>query len=174
MAQDNTPPTIGEHADIVLPATTAAGAVATYSVAVTDPDNTGTQLTNSCQPASGSTFPLGHQASTRTTIVTCDAQDPAGNHAPARTFTVTVRGARSQIISLENDVASTGTLTKHQEALLVSTLIHAERQLKAGATAGARSQLLAFVEQVRKLPRSHSQRRVIWITTATRIAAVTQ
>jgi hypothetical protein len=172
LAQDNTPPTIGEHADIVLPATTAAGAVATYSVAATDPDNAGTQLTISCQPASGSTFPLGQHASTKTTTVTCDTQDPAGNHAAPRTFTVTVRGAHSQITSLGNDVATTRTLTKHQEAVLVSTLIHAARQLKVGAAAGAISQLHAFVEQVRKLPPSHSQRRAIWITTATRIAAV--
>jgi hypothetical protein len=101
--------------------------------------------------------------------VTCDAQDPAGNDAAARTFMVTVRGAHSQITSLENDVATTRTLTKHQEAVLVSTLIHARRQLEV---AGAISQLHAFVEQVRRLPPNPSQRRAIWITAATRVAAV--
>jgi hypothetical protein len=44
-------------------------------------DNTAAQVTPSCLPASGSTFPLGPQGSTRTIRVTCNAHDPAGNSA---------------------------------------------------------------------------------------------
>jgi hypothetical protein len=169
--RDSTPPSIGEHADITLAATSPAGAVAGYSVIVTDPDNTGTQLTVSCRPASGSTFPLGRQGSTKATTVTCDAHDPAGNNAVARSFTITVLGARSQILALERDVSG-ATLTMNQKTLLVSNLAHAERRLASGASAAAKSQLRAFAAQVRKLAPVLPQRRASWITAATRIAGV--
>lgn len=170
-ARDTTAPIIRVHANIALAASSPAGAVATYHVTVADPDNTDSQLTISCTPASGSTFPLGHNGQTRATTVTCTAHDPAGNSAAAQSFTVTVLGARSQIAALEHNVAAT-TLTKNQKTELDSTLARAERTLASGSTAAARSQLRAFIAEVRQLRSGLVERRASWIVAASRIARV--
>jgi DNA-binding beta-propeller fold protein YncE len=80
---DTTPPALVAPADISVDATSASGAVVSYTTptAVDDVDGA---VPVDCVPASGSTFPVG------TTTVTCTASDSAGNTSTA-TFTVTVR-----------------------------------------------------------------------------------
>jgi hypothetical protein len=71
-------------------ATTPSGANVTFSTSATD--NVGvTSL--SCEPASGSLFPVGH------TTVTCTASDAAGNTAH-ESFTISVIGAHEQLFNL--------------------------------------------------------------------------
>ena len=80
---DRTPPVLTvPSSPVIAEATSAAGAVVTYSVSALD--NVDGPVTPSCSPASGSTFPLG------TTSVHCTATDTAGNVGMA-TFTVVVR-----------------------------------------------------------------------------------
>jgi len=92
-AADTTPPAIVVPASIVVNATSPAGATVSYAVTATDPDNSPSQLTITCGPPSGSTFPIG------VTTVSCSASDPAGNPAVA-SFTVTVLGATDQLNNL--------------------------------------------------------------------------
>ncbi len=79
---DTAAPAFTQHPNVTVPAAGLSGAVVTYSVTVADPNNTIAQLTVSCAPASGSTFPLGANDATRTTTVTCNASDPAGTTRP--------------------------------------------------------------------------------------------
>src|ERR1700722_15848678 len=76
----STPPQITVPAEIVTPATSASGAVVTYSVEATDTDALVKSL--NCVPASGATFPVG------TTKVECTAVDGHENKATA-SFNVT-------------------------------------------------------------------------------------
>jgi Ca2+-binding RTX toxin-like protein len=78
---DTTAPVITVPEDITEEATSAEGAVVNFEVSAED-DVDG-QVEVSCDPESGSTFPVG------TTTVTCTATDAAGNEA-TETFTVTV------------------------------------------------------------------------------------
>ena len=78
---DTTPPAIGDIGNIVLAATSAAGATATF-VEPAATDDSGV-VNVGCLPASGSSLPIG-----RTTVV-CTATDGAGNTAHTE-FTVTV------------------------------------------------------------------------------------
>lgn len=72
------PPNITEEAD------SPAGRVVTYTVTATDAGTAAPTVV--CQPASGSTFPIG------TTTVNCQASDDAGNTSSA-SFTVTITNA---------------------------------------------------------------------------------
>ena len=90
---DTTPPVLSLPGNLTVDATGPAGAVVTYTVTATDPDNSPSSLTLTCSPASGSLFPFG------VTTVTCSASDPAGNRA-AGSFTVTVLGAAAQLSNL--------------------------------------------------------------------------
>jgi len=78
---DTTKPVVTVPDDITVEATSAAGATATYSVTATDDVNG--NLTATCTPPSGSSFPLGSSE------VSCSATDAAGNVGDA-SFTVTV------------------------------------------------------------------------------------
>jgi hypothetical protein len=96
---DTTPPVITVPEDIVVEATSADGAEVTYTVTAQDnvdgnatleadgstiiQDNVGGNITISCNPPSGSVFPVGD------TEVQCSATDEAGNEGTA-SFTVTV------------------------------------------------------------------------------------
>jgi glucuronoarabinoxylan endo-1,4-beta-xylanase len=82
--QDLTPPAITVPSNLTVEATSAAGAVMTFSTSAVDTVDGPLPTTNT--PASGSTFPLG------TTTVTTSATDAAGNSA-SQTFTVTVTPA---------------------------------------------------------------------------------
>src|SRR5919197_1952822 len=73
-ASDSTPPTITVPSTITAAAMSSSGAIVSYSVSATDPDDTATV---GCTPSSGSTFPVG------ATTVRCTATDTAGNQASA-------------------------------------------------------------------------------------------
>ncbi len=88
---DTTAPVIAAHPPVTASATSAAGAVVTYT-APTATDAVDPTVTVTCLPASGSTFALG------ATTVTCTAKDAASNSATA-TFTVTVSDAAAPVIS---------------------------------------------------------------------------
>ncbi|MDP9469306.1 MAG: HYR domain-containing protein [Chloroflexota bacterium] len=88
---DTTAPIIAAHGDETAEATSANGALVTYT-APTATDAVDGTLTASCLPASGSQFALG------TTTVICNVSDAAGNAATATTFTVTVEDTTAPII----------------------------------------------------------------------------
>jgi hypothetical protein len=75
------PPVIMVPEHMTVPATSSSGAKVTYKVEATDPDGLIAKL--SCNPRSGTTFPVG------TTTVTCTASDNHGNTA-SKSFEVTV------------------------------------------------------------------------------------
>ena len=80
---DTTPPVWTVPADFSVPASGPAGAVVTYDAFASDPDGDGAVISQSCAPASGSTFPLG------TSTVNCTATDTNGKIGMAQ-FNVTV------------------------------------------------------------------------------------
>lgn len=82
--QDTTPPVIKTHTVVAAEATSASGAVVTYSGPATTDIVDGDGIAT-CAPASGSTFALGE------TTVSCTASDKAGNAAIPTTFKVTVK-----------------------------------------------------------------------------------
>jgi hypothetical protein len=97
---DTTPPVVTVPASLTVEATSAAGAVATFSASATDAIDG--PLTPSCSPASGSTFPLG------TTTVTCTATDAAGNTGSG-SFTVTVVDTTPPDVSVPSDITEEAT-----------------------------------------------------------------
>ncbi|NJD01347.1 MAG: HYR domain-containing protein, partial [Ruminiclostridium sp.] len=80
---DTTPPVIAFHKDVTAEATSAAGAIVTFTAPIAS-DNVDADFAATCDPASGTQFPLG------STTITCNATDAAGNAATPTTFTVTV------------------------------------------------------------------------------------
>jgi Ca2+-binding RTX toxin-like protein len=113
--EDTTPPTLTVP-DIVVEADSTEGAVVTYTVTAEDnvdgtatlEDNTLTQdgvggdITISCDPPSGSEFPIG------TTTVTCTATDEAGNTATA-SFTITVEDTTPPVLTVPEDITEEAT-----------------------------------------------------------------
>jgi hypothetical protein len=104
---DNQLPTITCPADILVYATSAAGATVTY-VAPVGTDNCPVSPVLTAGLPSGSTFPIG------TTTVTHKVTDPSGNTAEC-SFTVTVTGLAPQIvcpanITVNNDEGQCGAI----------------------------------------------------------------
>jgi hypothetical protein len=101
--QDTTPPAIATITDVTAEATSAAGAVVTYT-APTATDTASTTTTVTCSPTSGSAFPLG------ATTVTCTATDTAtpANTATS-TFKVTVVDTTPPAIATMTDVTASAT-----------------------------------------------------------------
>src|SRR5581483_3184362 len=91
---DTTPPVVSVPADFTVEATGPAGAVATFAVSATDPDDVAGPV--ACDPASGSTFPLGQ------TTVTCTSTDTHGNTGSA-SFHVTVADTTPPALDLPAD-----------------------------------------------------------------------
>lgn len=89
---DTTPPALTLPANIVAEATSAAGAVVTYSASANDPGGSGV-ASSSFLPASGSIFALG------TTTVNASAMDNAGN-AVTGSFTVKVQDTTPPMASV--------------------------------------------------------------------------
>ena len=79
---DGDPPVITVPPDITEQATSSDGAVVTFTVGYSDPNND--LAAHGCDHASGETFPI------TTTTVTCTAADDAGNTATPASFTITV------------------------------------------------------------------------------------
>ena len=88
--RDTTPPVITVPADQILEATSAAGAIATFSSTATDLVDGNVAV--SFSPVSGSTLALG------VTTVTATATDTAGNSSSSM-FTITVRDTTPPVIT---------------------------------------------------------------------------
>jgi hypothetical protein len=92
--EDTTAPIVSCPSDTTLECTGPDGAVVEYGAAASD--GCGPDPEASCDPPSGSTFPIGE------TIVTCTAVDSSGNVGEC-TFTVTVVDITPPTISCPND-----------------------------------------------------------------------
>jgi hypothetical protein len=97
--QDTTPPSFS-LTDLTLEATSANGAVATYSASAADlVDGT---ITATCAPPSGSTFSLG------LTTITCTATD-AHDNTGTGTFEVDVQDTTAPVLSLPGNMTEEAT-----------------------------------------------------------------
>lgn len=92
---DTTAPTLATPSSFTAEATSAAGAVVSYTATATDLVDG--SVTPSCSPASGAAFAIGE------TTVTCSASDAAGNSAIAP-FTITVVDTTAPVLNLPADV----------------------------------------------------------------------
>ncbi len=99
---DTTAPVIAAHLDITAEATSAAGAVVSYSIPTTSDAVDGPGIAT-CQPASGTTFALGD------TTVTCDATDAHNNAAVSTTFVVHVVDTTAPVIAPHGDITAEAT-----------------------------------------------------------------
>ena len=97
---DKTAPLLAVPANIVVNATSPAGATVSYAAGAGDGGGSGL-ASASCLPATGSLFPIG------TTTVHCTATDNAGNSSTA-SFTVHVNSAAEQLVSLLTAVNGAG------------------------------------------------------------------
>jgi hypothetical protein len=97
----NTPPTLHLPADQLVEATSAAGAVVTFSATATDAEDASPPSVT-CSPASGSTFPL------LTTTVTCSTTD-SGGLTVTGSFLVTVEDTTAPSIGNVPDDISVAT-----------------------------------------------------------------
>jgi len=88
---DTTGPSVSVPANIIAEATSASGAVVTFSVSATDLVDGPTVVT--CTPASGATFAFG------TTPVNCTSND-AHNNPGTGSFTVTARDTMAPVVTL--------------------------------------------------------------------------
>src|SRR5581483_2084964 len=118
--KDTTPPVLTLPGNITAEATSAAGAIVTFSGSATDNVDGSAPVTFS--PPSGSTFPLG------TTTVTATATDHAGNTAHG-SFTVTVRDTTPPVISVS-------TATDFSEDFSTYTPGATNTQYQTGLTVG--------------------------------------
>jgi hypothetical protein len=112
--RDTTPPVLTLPANLVLEATSPAGAMATFAPTAYDLVSGNVAVT--CSPASGSTFALG------TTTVNAAAQDAVGNTATG-SFTVTVRDTTPPTIS--SVTASPSTLGPVNHKMIPVSLVPA-------------------------------------------------
>lgn len=168
---DATAPVLQPHPNVRVNATRTRGAEATFAVSATDPDDQPMQLTVMCTPASGTVFPLGAHATTKTTVVTCRAHDAAGNQSAASTFAVTVLGAHDQLVSLERQVTAVRALSAANRVGLVSILQRADTFVRRNARGLADAKLASFIETVE---RSHVSlaARSRWVNAAARVITV--
>jgi hypothetical protein len=111
---DGTPPDITDNVDLLLEATSSAGAVATFSKP-TATDLVDGNVTVTCSAASGATFPIG------LTTVTCSATDGHGNTGSS-SFTITVRDTTPPTIGNVADIATEATGPGGATVLYVSPL----------------------------------------------------
>ena len=139
--QDKTAPVVTVPASMTVEASGPTGATATFTVTATDAVDGSTGAT--CTPASGSTFAIG------TTTVTCSQKDAAGNTGSAR-FTVTVKGAGTQLTDLQAKVQSLPidpTTRKNLQSILQT----AQTALGKGDVRATCDKLTSFVSQVQAL-----------------------
>jgi hypothetical protein len=118
-------------ADIVVNATSTAGAIVTFAASAVDLVD-GAQPVE-CTPASGSVFLIG------TTTVACSAGDTRGNVATG-TFTVTVLSPSQIVATLVSEIESFP-----QAANLLENVLKSIAQDNISAACG---QLTAFINQV--------------------------
>jgi hypothetical protein len=170
---DHTPPVLTVPANIKVNATSPAGAVVTYTVTATDPDNPPSQITIVCTPASGSTFPINSNGTSKTTTVTCNAHDPAGNNAAPKSFTVTVFGVYDQLVALGGQVNAATNLSKGTKQSLEAQLLNAGVAYALGSKSSAKSDVNQFIKKVNQdKPPITSAQATAWIASANQIIAV--
>jgi hypothetical protein len=110
---DRRAPTLVLPTDLTVNATAPGGAIATYGASASDGVDPHPAV--SCNPASGSAFPI------EVTPVTCTATDHVGNRAIG-SFTVTVLGATTQLSRLVNDMISASSLPPTVKSQLLAYL----------------------------------------------------
>jgi hypothetical protein len=108
-----TSPTIIVPAPITVDATGPTGAIVTYTV--TAHDDLDGDRTVTCMPPAGSVFPIGGSS------VACTATD-AGDNMASASFTVTVLGAKEQLVQLIREVIDSTRLPAAVKAQLIASL----------------------------------------------------
>jgi hypothetical protein len=98
--EDTTGPQVDAPHDLIEEATSSSGAVVTFATSANDLVDGSVPV--SCDPVSGSTFPLGH------VTVTCSAIDAHGNPGTA-SFTVTVHDTTAPALTVSQDLTSEAT-----------------------------------------------------------------
>ena len=140
---DTTPPVLGASpASQIINATGPTGAVVTYT---TPSASDNCSVTVSCFPAPGSTFPIG------TTTVVCTATDVGGNTV-TQSFTVTVKGARDQVVALIQMIGGL-PVSRDVRSNLTEKLADVLRDLDRNRTGKACDDLSNFVRLVNELAR---------------------
>jgi hypothetical protein len=99
--EDLEPPTVNVPADITVAASDSSGAIVYFQVTASDVIDASPSV--SCEPPSGSLFPVG------TTEVSCIATDHAGNVSSPGTFHVTVLPPLEILITLSKGSVNTRT-----------------------------------------------------------------
>jgi sugar lactone lactonase YvrE len=111
---DTIAPAISCSGDVVVEATSGAGAAATFGASATDAVDTTPAV--SCSPASGGTFSLG------TTRVTCRAVDDTGNTKTCG-LTVTVRDTTAPALNVpSNSIAAAQTAAGTMASYVVTAI----------------------------------------------------
>jgi len=138
---DSTPPVLSVPADIVVNATSPAGATVNFVVTATDDVDPHPAIT--CDRLSGSTYPIGSNT------VRCTATDASGNSS-SKSFLIVVRGAADQIGDLAS-LVNGFNLKQGIENSLDAKLQNANAALaaaNAGDIAGACNLMAAFINEV--------------------------
>lgn len=169
---DTTAPTLAQHPNVVVDAVKPSGAIVSYDITETDPDNTSAQIVTTCTPASGTLFPLGPHATTRTVTVTCTGRDPAGNESTPMSFRVKVLGFYDQLTLLEESIKMTSALSQKKRTAFVTELVLADRYFAAGEKAKSRLELQSLRRALLNLPPSLSHRPTVWIADVMHVLAV--
>ncbi len=127
-------------ANVTVNATTATGVPVSFTATATDANPANAAVT--CTPAAGSTFAIG------STTVTCSATDLAGNTGTTR-FTVTVKGAATQLTDLQMKVQNLSTLDTTTRKNLLSLLQTAQAAVTRGSISAACDKLTSFIGHVK-------------------------
>jgi hypothetical protein len=136
-SDDTTPPVLTTPGNIDVDATSPAGAAVPYVATATD--DTDPSPTVTCDPPSGSVFPIGD------TTIQCTAKDAAGNSS-SDSFRVHVKGASEQVADLM-------ALVDSYQLVKLGTSLHdkldtVQRYLADGEPREAEKNLRAFIAQV--------------------------
>jgi hypothetical protein len=129
--EDTTPPQVTVPADITEEATGPSGAVASFTA--TASDLVTQNVTVTCTPSSGSTFPLG------TTEVSCSATDEANNTGSA-TFHVKVQDTTPPALTLPSNMTREATGPSGAVAAFTATaldLVSGTREVACTPATGA-------------------------------------
>jgi hypothetical protein len=129
-------------ADIIVNATSPAGAVVSYSASASDAVDGA--ITPTCSPASGTTFAQG------IATVRCEATDAAGNSDSA-SFTVTVKDASTQVADQKALIQGMAGVSAGTKASLIDQLGEIEASIEAGEIKTACNQLDAYISQIEAL-----------------------